>query len=229
LQLLRERLKQLPDETKADARKVLGLEDVIMRRLQELTSRKIVGMRVRCHGDYHLGQVLYTGNDFVIIDFEGEPARHLGERRIKRSPLRDVAGMIRSFNYAAYAALYGKASTVLRPEDLPVLEEWARSWYLWVSAAFLKSYLDIMADTPILPQTREGMRVILNAYLLDKAMYEVNYELNNRPDWVRLPLQGILQMLEAEAEPLKTVAQAAQEPEETAKEVQEKAKQKAEK
>jgi len=224
LQLLRERLKQLPDEAKADARKVLGLEDVIMGRFQDLISRRITGMRVRCHGDYHLGQVLYTGNDFVIIDFEGEPTRHLGERRIKRSPLRDVAGMIRSFHYAAYAALRGQAPSVVRPEDLPVLKEWARSWYLWVSATFLKSYLEFMAGIPILPQSREAMKVILDAHLLGKAMYEVNYELNNRPDWVGLPLQGILQMLEAEAEPVKTVAQAAQEPKETAEEAGEKAR-----
>jgi predicted RNA-binding Zn-ribbon protein involved in translation (DUF1610 family) len=155
-------------------------------------------MRTRCHGDYHLGQVLYTGNDFVIVDFEGEPARHLGERRIKRSPLRDVAGMIRSFHYAAYAALRGQTSTVLRPEDQPLLEEWAGAWYQWVSATFLKSYLEIMAVTPILPQTRDGMKVILDAYLLEKALYEVNYELNNRPDWVGLPLRGILQVLGVE-------------------------------
>ena len=203
LQLLRQSLKQLPEEAKADARKVLGLEDAIMGRFQDLTSQRITGMRVRCHGDYHLGQVLYTGRDFVIIDFEGEPTRHLGERRIKRSPLRDVAGMIRSFHYAAYTALRGRASTIVRPEDLPLLEEWARSWYLWVSATFLKSYLEFMADIPILPQGREGMKVILDAYLLDKALYEVNYELNNRPDWVGLPLHGILQMLETGAPPAK--------------------------
>ena len=200
-----------------------------MGRFQDLTGRRITGMRVRCHGDYHLGQVLYTGSDFVIIDFEGEPARRLGERRIKRSPLRDVAGMIRSFHYAAFAALRGQASTILRPEDLPVLEEWARFWYHWISATFLKSYLEFMADIPILPQSREGVKVILDAYLLDKAMYEVNYELNNRPDWVGLPLQGILQMLEAEAEPVKPMAEAAQEREEATKEAQEKAKKKAEK
>ncbi|MFB0559564.1 MAG: maltose alpha-D-glucosyltransferase [Dehalococcoidales bacterium] len=223
LQLLRERLKQLPDEAKANARKVLGLEDVIQERFQELTRRRITGMRIRCHGDYHLGQVLYTGNDFVIIDFEGEPARRLGERRIKRSPLRDVAAMIRSFHYAAYATLRSQASTILRPEDLPVLQDWARAWYLWVSATYLKSYLQFTAGTPILPQSREGVKVILDAYLLDKAMYEVNYELNNRPDWVELPLQGVVQMLEAEVEPVKTVAQAAPEPEETAKEPRDKA------
>jgi len=233
LQLLRGRLKQLPDEAKADALKVLGLEDVIMGHFQYLTRRKITGMRVRCHGDYHLGQVLYTGSDFAIIDFEGEPARPLGERRIKRSPLRDVAGMIRSFHYAAYAALRGPGSNVLRPEDLPVLEEWARSWYLWVSATFLKSYLQFTADIPILPRNLEDIRVILDAYLLDKAMYEVNYELNNRPDWVGLPLQGILQMLgvreeeatkkaekEAEEEPVKIIAKAKQKSEQIAKEVE---------
>jgi len=233
LQLLRERLKQLPDEAKADARKVLGLEDVIMGHFQDLTRRKITGMRVRCHGDYHLGQVLYTGNDFVIIDFEGEPARRLGERRIKRSPLRDVAGMIRSFHYAAHVVLRGQASTVVRPEDLPVLKEWARSWYLWVSATFLKSYLQFTADIPILPRSREDIRVILDAYLLDKAMYEVNYELNNRQNWFGLPIQGILHMLgvgeeeakkkaekEAEEEPVKIIAEAKQKSEQIAKEAE---------
>jgi maltose alpha-D-glucosyltransferase/alpha-amylase len=200
LHLLRQRLSQLPEEVKADAQKVLALEDTIIGYFQEISKRKITGMRIRCHGDYHLGQVLYTGDDFIIIDFEGEPARHLGERRIKRSPLRDVAGMIRSFHYAAFVALRGQASTMVRPEDQPMLEAWARSWYLWSSAAFLKSYLQLMADTPVLPQGQESVRTVLDAYLLDKALYEVNYELNNRPDWVRLPLQGILQLLETREE-----------------------------
>jgi len=206
LQLLRQHLRHLPDEIKADAQRVLSLQDAIIGRFQEIPKHRISGMRTRCHGDYHLGQVLYTGNDFVIVDFEGEPARHLGERRIKRSPLRDVAGMIRSFHYAAYAALRGQTSTVLRPEDKPLLEEWADAWYQWVSATFLKSYLEIMAVTPILPQTREGMKVILDAYLLEKALYEVNYELNNRPDWVGLPLQGILQVLGIEEQQSKATS-----------------------
>jgi len=224
LQLLRRRLKYLPDEAKADAQTVLNLEDDIIKHFEEIQRRKIAGMRIRCHGDYHLGQVLYTGNDFVIIDFEGEPARHLGERRIKRSPLRDVAGMIRSFHYAAYAALRGQASTILRPEDLPVLREWARSWYLWVSATFLKSYLELVADSPILPQSREGVKTILDAYLLDKAIYEINYELNNRPDWVGLPLQGILQVLKTSDETTADDAEeeAGKEPVQTAVEVEKK-------
>ncbi|MFC1931553.1 maltose alpha-D-glucosyltransferase [Chloroflexota bacterium] len=208
LQLLRQRLRHLPDDVKTDAQKVLTLEDTIIGRFRDIPKHKISGMRTRCHGDYHLGQVLYTGKDFVIIDFEGEPARHLSERRIKRSPLRDIAGMIRSFHYAAHFALRGQAPTVLRPEDIPMLREWAEAWYFWVSATFLKSYLDIMRDTPILPQTREGIKVILDAYLLDKALYEVNYELNNRPDWVGLPLQGILQVLESEEEIVKILQEA---------------------
>ncbi|HEY77818.1 MAG TPA: maltose alpha-D-glucosyltransferase [Dehalococcoidia bacterium] len=198
LQMLRRQLKGLPNGVKASAQRVLALEESIIGCYENITKRRITGMRVRCHGDYHLGQVLYTGSDFVVIDFEGEPARHLGERRIKHSPLRDIAGMIRSFHYAAYFALRGRTSTVPRPEDLPMLEEWAWAWYLWVSASFLKSYREIMADTPVLPQGLEGLKAILDAYLVDKAIYEVNYELNNRPDWVELPLQGILQVLGTE-------------------------------
>jgi len=227
LQLLRQRLAYLPDEVKADAQKVLALENDIIERFREIPRHRISGMRIRCHGDYHLGQVLYTGKDFVIIDFEGEPARHLGERRIKRSPLRDIAGMIRSFHYAAFTALRGQASTILRPEDIPVLEKWAEAWYLWVSTTFLKSYLEIMAVTPILPQSREGMRIILDAYMLNKALYEVNYEMNNRPDWIGLPLQGILQMFEAEIKPPETIAPVAPESEEKAKVTRRKATQKA--
>jgi len=198
LQLLHQHLRKLPDEVKSDAQKVVNLEDAIIKRFHDITKRKIAGMRIRCHGDYHLGQVLYTGNDFIIIDFEGEPARQLGVRRIKRSPLRDVAGMIRSFHYATHVALRGQVSTVLRPEDLPVLEEWAQVWYLWVSATFLKSYLELMRDTPILPHDREDIKTLLDTYLLEKAVYEIDYELNNRPDWVSVPLKGILQVMEAE-------------------------------
>jgi len=195
LQLLGQQVGKLPDKARVDAEKVMNLDGAIIACFQAITKEKISAMRTRYHGDYHLGQVLYTGEDFVIIDFEGEPARPASERRIKRSPLRDVASMIRSFHYATYTAMRGQAATVVRQEDLTVLEKWARSWYLWVSASFLKSYLEAMAGSPILPQSREGIRVMLDAYLLNKAMYEVNYELNNRPDWVWLPLEGILQLL----------------------------------
>ena len=200
LQLLRDRMKYLPEDAQGNAASVLNYEKAITGCLREIIRQKISGMRTRCHGDYHLGQILYTGGDFFIVDFEGEPARRLGERRIKRSPLRDVAGMIRSLHYAAHAALRGWGSTVLRANDIPVLENWARSWYMWVSAIFLRSYLEGMKDSRVIPGTNEEQRTILDAYILDKAIYEVGYELKFRPDWVTLPLEGILQVLETKQE-----------------------------
>ena len=153
-------------------------------------------MRIRVHGDFHLGQVLYTGKDFLIIDFEGEPAHSLSSRRIKRSPLRDVAGMRRSFHYASNAPLIGKTGgSVFRPEDAARLEPWARCWNLWVSAAFLTSYFEASAEASFLPRSREELTSLLSVYLLEKSIYELGYELNNRPDWVKLPLRGILELL----------------------------------
>ncbi len=198
--LLRQRLKGLPQTVRGEAQRVLDHEQDVLKRLQAIVGRKITAMRIRCHGDYHLGQVLYTGKDFVIIDFEGEPARPLSERRIKRSPLRDVAGMLRSFHYAAYTVLFNQEAEGVyasHPEALAFLEPWARFWYLWVSAVFLKTYCESASRASFLPRTREELQVLLDAYLLEKAVYELDYELNNRPDWVRIPLQGILQLLGA--------------------------------
>jgi maltose alpha-D-glucosyltransferase/alpha-amylase len=144
--------------------------------------------------------VLYTGKDFVIIDFEGEPARPLSERRIKRSPLRDVAGMLRSFHYAAYASLFeqGKKGVLnSHPGGVASLEPWARFWHVWVSTTFTKAYLAAANQGSFLPRNRVELQILLDAFLLEKAVYELSYELNNRPDWVRIPLHGILQLLEA--------------------------------
>ena len=198
LQLLRQRSNDLPKVVRADALAVSDLEKDIVERFQLIRRQKIRAARIRCHGDYHLGQVLYTGKDFVIIDFEGEPARPLSERRLKRSPLRDVGGMIRSFDYAAHMALGRQASRGLRPEALPALEQWGRLWYVWVSAAFLTSYLTVIVPARLLPADQGELKTLLDAYLLEKAVYEIGYELNNRPDWVKVPLQGILQLMEAE-------------------------------
>jgi maltose alpha-D-glucosyltransferase/alpha-amylase len=133
----------------------------------------------------------------VIIDFEGEPTHPLSERRIKRSPLRDVAGMLRSFHYAAYAALFDQRSRGLaRPDDAPYLELWLQGWYVGVCFFFLKAYLELMSRGTLLPQSAEERRVLLDAYVLEKAVYELGYELNNRPDWVRIPVLGILHLLQ---------------------------------
>ena len=149
-------------------------------------------MCTRIHGDYHLGQVLFTGEDFMIIDFEGEPARSLPERRAKRSPLQDVAGMLRSFHYAAFAPLLGDRA---RPEDLQQLSTPARYWQTWVSATFLKTYLDISSQALYIPGSQLELETLLDTFLLDKAIYELRYELNNRPQWVAIPLEGIAQLL----------------------------------
>jgi maltose alpha-D-glucosyltransferase/alpha-amylase len=195
LQLLRERLKEIPEGLRANAEQVLDSEKSIIDRFQLIRSRKISAARIRCHGDYHLGQVLYTGKDFVIIDFEGEPARSLSERRIKRSPLRDVAGMIRSFQYAAHSALLHQASLGLKSEDISALQHWAQFWHVWVSSCFLISYLNGVDQAKLLPDDQEQRRILLDTYLLEKALYEIGYELNNRPDWLEVPIQGVLQMI----------------------------------
>jgi maltose alpha-D-glucosyltransferase/alpha-amylase len=182
------------------AEEVLAMEDRILERMHRVTDKRITTMRIRTHGDYHLGQVLFTGKDFVIIDFEGEPARPLSERRLKRSPLRDVAGMIRSFHYAAYSSLLHQIQTgAVRSEQYSELEAWAIYWYGWVSAAFLRSYLGHASGGGFLPEDRDQLRTLLDAFILEKAVYEVGYELNNRPDWLRVPLAGIKRLVEAEA------------------------------
>jgi maltose alpha-D-glucosyltransferase/alpha-amylase len=164
--------------------------------MRALTETKISGQRLRCHGDFHLGQVLYTGKDFVIIDFEGEPARPVSERRIKRSPLRDVAGMLRSFHYAVYSALFAEEQRGLFLEkDRPFAESWANYWSLWVGAVYLHHYLNESATADFLPGTPQEIEALLQAFLLEKAVYELGYELNNRPDWLEIPLKGVDQLL----------------------------------
>jgi maltose alpha-D-glucosyltransferase/alpha-amylase len=196
LDMLRRQSRNLPPDTAQLAEAVLSKGNDIRGRFQPLRGSRIQGVRIRHHGDYHLGQVLYTGKDFSIIDFEGEPARALSERRLKRSPLRDVAGMLRSFQYAAYASLFGQVAGVLpRPETSSALEQWAAYWTTWVSAAFARGYFTTAAGASFVPPSPEQLRTLLDVYVMDKAMYEIRYELNNRPNWVRIPLIGILKLL----------------------------------
>ena len=187
-QLLARRRGDLPPDAYDLRTEVLALEETVNERFRSVLGRPLGATRIRSHGDYHLGQVLFTGSDFVIIDFEGEPARPLSERRVKRAPLRDIAGMLRSFHYAAYSALHQED---IRPEDRPVLEPWARIWLERVSAAFLVGYLSIAEPGGFLPPDPVARAALLEIYLLDKALYELAYELNNRPAWSWIPLQGI--------------------------------------
>ncbi len=190
-------LPRLPETVRPSAEEVLKRwNDDVVGRFRMLTQTRITAQRLRNHGDYHLGQVLYTGKDFVIIDFEGEPARPVSERRIKRSPLRDVAGMIRSFHYAVYSALLNEeARGAFRADRRAAMETWADHWYLWISAEYLRCYLESSADAGYLPKSPEEVQVLLDAFLMEKAVYELGYEMNNRPDWVRIPLMGIERLL----------------------------------
>jgi len=177
----------------SNAALVLSRRDDLMGRTRAITSTTATdfGKRIRIHGDYHLGQILHAHGDFVILDFEGEPAKSLAARRAKQSPLRDIAGMLRSFGYAAYAALH--ELDVQAADAMKNVELWAELWQNAVSVEFLRAYrITIGATKPhLIPPTPEA-QMLLDAYLLEKALYELLYELDNRRTWVRIPLAGIL-------------------------------------
>ena len=191
--LLQEQVRNLPEEAGAMAASVLSQSERILDSFAGLGSDGWRSQRIRVHGDYHLGQVLRTQNDFVILDFEGEPARSLTERRQKQCPLKDVAGMLRSFSYAAYAGLINFSERY--SHNFSQLISWAQLWQRSAARAFLHSYRLTTADAEFLPATGAEFRKLLNLFVLDKALYEVRYELNSRPAWVRFPLLGILSLL----------------------------------
>ena len=190
---LKRKLPELSPELQADATRLLEAQKTINAQVEGVLKGRIQAMKTRIHGDYHLGQVLFTGKDFAIIDFEGEPARSLGERKLKRSPLADVAGMLRSFHYAISSALLKKV-TVLE-EDARLLQPWAECWYAYVGGSFLRAYVQAIAGANFAPAEAGAFETLLQAYLLEKAIYEVGYELNNRPDWIAIPIRGIFQVI----------------------------------
>ena len=177
-------------------------EDEIIERLRRLSATQVEADRIRCHGDYHLGQVLWTGKDFVIIDFEGEPSRSLGRRRLKRPAAVDLAGMVRSLHYAGQAAALrldrdlGTSVGVGRRGDDRRL--WLTFWHRWVSGTFLNSPI---SGAPAAPAScradRAQLADLLDFFLLEKAIYELSYEANSRPTWVDIPARGILDILDS--------------------------------
>jgi maltose alpha-D-glucosyltransferase/alpha-amylase len=182
----------LHESVRAAADTLLAQREPLVHRFESLRGLDGAGRRIRIHGDYHLGQVLRVEEDFFILDFEGEPSRTLAERRARQSPLKDVAGMVRSYSYAAYAALF--AFTAHAPDDLAALEPWAIAWQTFVTDAFVREYRRTVAGSPIVPDEEHdgAFSVLLTTMTLEKAFYELWYELNNRPEWVRIPLTGLL-------------------------------------
>jgi maltose alpha-D-glucosyltransferase/alpha-amylase len=206
LEALKSQFSALDDATADAAGLLLSRRSELIERSRSIARMNPGGLRIRIHGDYHLGQTLRTektlrndtngegGGDFVLLDFEGEPSKSLAERRRKQSPLRDVAGMMRSFSYAAFAGLnqYKEAHPEAAAEKGQRLEEWARAWGNSAAGAFLGTYREtISAKHDLLPPIQEAQK-LLNAYVLEKALYELLYELNNRPTWLRIPIAGIL-------------------------------------
>ncbi len=190
LRHLRRQLVRLPDEARVDAAALLASHTPLLTVFGRLLDHRIDVSRIRIHGDFHLGQVLNTGKDFVIIDFEGEPRLPLTERRLKRSALRDVAGMLRSFDYAVAMALRNHQG-----DDVQTLVPWARAWAKIMREAYLAAYLEAGRGASFLPSSAEDTLLLLEVFQLDKALYEINYELSYRPAWVGAPLRAVNEML----------------------------------
>jgi maltose alpha-D-glucosyltransferase/alpha-amylase len=194
LQALDQAMERIPAEVQPSAQDLIQQASVIQGLLSGLDGDPAAfGQRIRIHGDYHLGQTLRSRSDFMLVDFEGEPARTLEERRRKQSPLRDVAGMLRSFSYAAQSALQRHAQR--RPENAEAVRPWAQLWENASAAMFLQGYTETVATRPnLIPKATEA-RTLLSALLLEKAFYELLYELNNRPTWLSIPVSGLLALL----------------------------------
>ncbi|HEY3430791.1 MAG TPA: maltose alpha-D-glucosyltransferase [Cyclobacteriaceae bacterium] len=184
--LLESSLSKLDPDVRELAKKVLDMEKDVLECFSDIYHVKITGIKTRIHGDYHLGQVLFTGKDFVIIDFEGEPGFSFSERRLKKNPLKDVAGMMRSFHYAAFGKI--QLNENYRDRDLEFLEAWAEQWQHYVGRFYLGAYMERMGMGRELTEEDD---LLIRIFLIEKAIYELGYELNGRPDWVNIPLRGI--------------------------------------
>ena len=190
--------RSLPDRSPR-LEQVLERENEIIDRMRKLSLLTMEAERIRCHGDYHLGQVLWTGKDFVIIDFEGEPSRSLGRRRLKRPAVVDLAGMVRSFHYAGRTAalrLTRDLGTSMASVDRTTIDTWITFWHRWISGTFLDAYLEVAGRAAYLPHDLAQLTQLFDFFLLEKAIYELGYETNSRPDWVDIPARGILDILD---------------------------------
>jgi len=193
--VLKRRRSQLHEADAAQVDELIEAENTLLDQIKAVMSEKITIDRIRIHGDYHLGQVLYTGKDFVIIDFEGEPQRPLSERRLKRLALRDVAGMVRSFHYALLMASRQVDESGWDDGSRQHLVGWTHTIHRWLAAEFVNAYRSAVEGSPIVPTDETHFRELLDVLIIEKAAYELEYEVNNRPDFVNVPLSGILDTL----------------------------------
>jgi maltose alpha-D-glucosyltransferase/alpha-amylase len=205
LEALKSKFSTLDEASSDRAALLLSKRAALIERSRSISNLPAAGQRIRIHGDYHLGQTLRTGakagasrgGDFFLLDFEGEPARPLSQRRRKQSPLKDVAGMLRSFSYAAFAGLkafHDANSEGSQSPNTGILSKWAQAWQTCAAVEFLRGYRETISENQeLLPSPRET-QVLLDAFVLEKALYELLYELNNRPAWIHIPIAGILSL-----------------------------------
>ncbi len=193
IKLLKENYARLDNNAKQLADDFINSEGNIRHFFDKIGSNDLKSSRIRIHGDYHLGQVLFTGSDYLIIDFEGEPESSIADRKIKHSPLKDVAGMIRSFHYAVCAKLYFSDET--RDINPLRMQKAADRWYKLITDAYVDAYMQTMGNISAIFGNRTELNFLLQLHLLEKSVYELGYELNGRPDWIRIPLKGIQQVL----------------------------------
>jgi len=197
LRQLRRQIKSLPADLQAVAQRVGELEPAILKCYRVLVEQQFDGGRIRIHGDCQLDQILWTGKDFVFVDFEGDPNLPISERRLKRSPLADVARLVRSFHHAAYAGFHRQVELgAIAPENLPKYEPWVRHWNRAVSRAYLQAYCERVRDSALLPNDEDKLRMLLLAYVLHEVVDELGRELRAHSDNVRAPLQAIITLTE---------------------------------
>ena len=202
VQLLRTSIAELPDEAREDADLLLRREAEINQLLQRFRDRKLGGKRIRIHGDYDLRQILFTGKDFYVIDFEGEVERPLSERRIRRSPLRDVAGILQSLYFASHGALYGHVPGQVSPDAAPeLLEALADRWWHWATAELVRGYLATPQISALLPATPEDIRILLDTLVIENALREIDQDVINRKERARLAVRSLLRVLDSQTHP----------------------------
>ncbi len=190
---LRAKMGTIDPEFQSLAKEILGMRSEVLKAFKQIYIHKFDTIKIRTHGDYHLNQILWTGKDFVITNFEGESARPFSERRLRRSPLRDVAAMIRSLHYATYSNIIDHELKKMDKRD--ELETWGEIWFHYVTRIFLNGYMENAGNFKFIPSDKQDFKILMNVLLLEKAVYELNYELNNRPEKVIIPLTGIKTLL----------------------------------
>ncbi|MEM9325091.1 MAG: maltose alpha-D-glucosyltransferase [Bacteroidota bacterium] len=193
-QLLKKQIKHLPELLQEDAQYVLERKDQTLKVLKKVYAKKLDIVKIRCHGDFHLRQVLFTGQDFVFIDFEGESGKTYSERRLKRSAIRDLAGMIRSFHNVAYEAIFNNEEA--GEKGFSTFRPWLEKWYHYISQFYMRAYMEEVEDLPLLPKDPEDLSNMLDVFLLELALVELRHGLKHFSLHTLIPLVGIRQILE---------------------------------